>query len=319
MSDPRPKIISSIDCAKCHVEYDTENPIVLLFGGAVAEEPVSAGVPKPPVKSMRDAIIRKLPHFELYHPEKIGDWLHDGVYKDLVQFESDLSAICSLVVVVSESPGSIAELAYFANHPIAQKMLIFATEEHAETPSFINYGIFRLMERLSTRLPAVKAYPWRDRSPSSITENILEDVIADIDEELKRLPKRHLFRLKDETHLITAIYRITSLFAAVKLGELEEYLSTLGFEFSRAELSAKLFLMEKFRLIEKRKYSGVDFYIKGKNSYHHMSLSGMAGAKPLDDLRIMMDCREYYRSAGSNERHRVGLLKTLPDVSGGNV
>jgi|GEM_PF-1094065 hypothetical protein len=323
MDDPRPTVISSIDCKSSNIIYNTEDPVVLLFGGKVAPPKEKPDDPDPPYKSMRDAIHRRCDSFDAYYPENIGDWLHDSTYKNLIDFESDLAAICSLVVIVSESSGSIAELSFFSQHAIAHKTLVFSTAKHSSESSFINLGIFRYLSdvRMSKkRLPAVKSYPWEINSASSITLDMLNDIIKDIEEEIQHLPKKHQLDQSETTHLIAAIYQVTNIFIALKITEIQTYLEMLEFKFTLGQLKARLFLMQKFRIIEKLQYSDAEYFVIGKNSYHHMTLSTKYSdnktSKPLDYIRIKMDCMKYY-SGNDSERHRNGLLKKHRHLVGG--
>jgi len=111
-SDPRDSFLSSIKLPAVRVE-PANAPIVLLCGG-----------PNPPTTqesgevinaaSLRQAITQAQTPFELFLPEEITRWQEDGIYPNLMEYEKDLAGICSLVVVVIESAGSIAELGAFS-------------------------------------------------------------------------------------------------------------------------------------------------------------------------------------------------------------
>lgn len=53
--------------------------------------------------------------------EEFKDWIHDSVYKDLLDFENDIAHISSLIVIVLESPGALAELGLFVRNKVLNK------------------------------------------------------------------------------------------------------------------------------------------------------------------------------------------------------
>ncbi len=46
--------------------------------------------------------------------EHYKDWSHDSIYRDLVSFERHVAELSSVIVLVLESPGSIADLGLFS-------------------------------------------------------------------------------------------------------------------------------------------------------------------------------------------------------------
>ena len=316
MDDPRSKIINEIDIASCRVTYSTE-PVVLLFGGKVTPPKKDPDDEDTPILSLRDAIVRFHSNYEVYHPEKIDDWLYDGVYKHLVSFEKDLASICSLLVVVSESEGAIAELALFSQVPeITNKMIVFSTSDHVNQASFISLGIYRYLKELKKKnkkkdkkkFPAVRSYPWEINHISTLPDNVIENVLLDIQDKLDVLPDSAKFDVQNDTHLMVIIYELIVIFVALKEGEISNYVKSLGFDLRLDELKRKLFLMIKFQLIIKDDYGDTGFYIAGKNDFHRLTLS-----KRLDRMRISMSCLDYYNEE-RNERHRRELIKKHSDL-----
>jgi hypothetical protein len=65
--------------------------------------------------SIRDAMFRELAKDSAVEKrirvaEHYKDWSHDSIYQDLVSFERHLAELSSVIVLVLESSGSIAEL-----------------------------------------------------------------------------------------------------------------------------------------------------------------------------------------------------------------
>src|SRR4051812_7032816 len=73
-----------------------------------------------PIKSARHFLLAKL--LELRHPlserimlaDDINNWFDGGIFNDLLELESSIARLCSIIVLFAESPGSFAELGAFA-------------------------------------------------------------------------------------------------------------------------------------------------------------------------------------------------------------
>ncbi|MCX7155833.1 MAG: retron St85 family effector protein [Rhodocyclales bacterium] len=185
-ADPRTKLLSAIDLGSSRVEF-SDTPIVLLCGGParIKERPDD---PDPPVASLRDAITRANTSYEVFRPEEITSWHADGVYKNLVSFEADLASVCSLVVIVLESVGALAELGAFSQHDeLRRKLIVVLPREFRDDSSFVNLGLLRHIAEVNDK--SIKTYPWDISAPESISQQIVDDVIEDIQQELGKLKK----------------------------------------------------------------------------------------------------------------------------------
>lgn len=306
-SDPRTKLIRAIDLGSCRVEF-SDKPLVLLCGGPakIKERPDD---PDPPVASLRDAITRANTSYEVFRPEEITSWHADGVYKNLVSFEADLASVCSLIVIVLESVGALAELGAFSQQDeLRKKLVVILPSEFQNDPSFVNLGLLRHIAESNDS--SVKAYPWDINSPASISGEIVGDVIDDIDQELRKLKKTEVLKLSETSHVMVLICNLIGLFAALKESELLSYLDQLGVSILRDDLRRKLFLLEEFRLIRRERYSDSVFYMRGKEAHHGLRLGVTEFGKGVgyqDSLRIQMECIEYY-SKDSAHKHRVRAL-----------
>lgn len=302
MSDPRTIILNSISISEARIEF-SKQPIVLLCGGAV---PVKNNPddPDPPIKSFRHALSKSDSRYEFFRPEERVSWQNDGIFKNLMDYEADLAGICSLVVIVLESPGSIAELGAFSQlKDLSKKIIVINSSDFDESTSFINLGILRL---ISEKHPSsIKSYPWsipRLNENPLIPMHVVEDAIRDISEELDELPKSQTFKAEKNSHIIALIYEIINIFVALKEVEIHEYLEKLSVTLQKEELRSKLFLLEEFRIIRKIRYSDKIFYCCIATDYHRVRMP-LKDKKHIDYLRITMDCRNYYRNTDS-ERHR---------------
>lgn len=311
MDDPRNIILTNLDITSCRIEFSS-SPIVLLCGGKVKEKE-RPGDPDPEISSFRHAIACAQTAYELFRPEEITNWQSDAVYKNLMDFEADLASICSLVVIVLESPGAIAELGAFSQLPdLSRKIIVIKSNKYTEAPSFINLGILRHIKEAQPT--SVKTYPWDIESPTEISTEVVEDAISDIQDELSSLKKSEVFRINNQSHVVALICELISLFVALKESELHKYLSELGIVITKEKLRSKLFLLEKFCLVRREEYSDSTFYLNGRDSHHKLRLSFSNGYH-IDDLRIPLECIEYYNGSSKN-RHRSRVIKK--SIKGGS-
>lgn len=305
--DPRPILIDKINLSASRVEF-TAAHVVLLCGGKVKYKEHKEA-PEPPFASLRHAITNAPSEYETYMPEHIADWHSDGMFKDLMSFEVDLAGICSLVAIVLESPGAIAELGAFSQLPELSKKILAIKSRDFETAahltSFINLGILRFI--LSSNESAVRTYPWSVSNPQAVSQEVIEDVVSDIQDELTKIPQSPVFRSSLNSHVVILLCELINLFTALKEGEILAYLQALEIQITREELRRKLFLLEKFSLLKQEQYSDAQFYLIGKYKYHRLRLALKEGEHH-DSLRIQADCIAFY-NANAKQRNRARAIK----------
>lgn len=311
MDDPRTTIIKDLDLSSCRV-VRSESPIVLLCGGKVPLKE-RADDPDPPNASLRHALTRSNTAYELFRPEEITSWQADGVFNNLVDFENDLASICTLVVIVLESAGAIAELGAFSQLPDLRKKILAIKSKSFDDDSFINLGILRHIAE--AKRSSVRTYPWSVDTPGTITTEVIDDATNDIKDELSRLQKTEVFRLNDRAHTVALIWNLIRLFVALKESEILKYLAELGLAFTRHELRRILFLLQEFKLIHREEYSDSVFYLEGRDKHHHLRTSFQSTTQSRDDLRIRMECTNYYKIS-TKEKHRLRVIQRLV---GGNT
>jgi hypothetical protein len=290
-----------------------DDHIVLLCGGKVAlkDRPED---PDPPTSSLRHAIIRSDTAYETYRPEEITDWHADGLFRNLMDFEQELAGICSLVVVILESAGAIAELSAFSQLPELTSKIVAIKSRDYEAPvevnSFINLGILRFISENSES--AVRTYPWPTREPALITDELVTDVISDLQEELDTIPKSLVFEFRSNPHKLTLVCELISLFHALKETEILNYMADLEIPIGKDELKRKLFLLERFRLIKREKYGDATFYMIGRHQYHRLRVSFHDGNRH-DVIRTQSDCLEFYKN-NAKQRNR---FRAIQQAAGG--
>lgn len=292
LQDPRLTLLSNIDFDKCRVEF-SDTPIVLLCGGFVPPPKAHPNLPDPDIKSLRDAICRNYPPYEIFRPEEITSWQTDGIFKDLMTFETDLASICTLVVIILESEGSLVELGAFSQLPeLSKKIIAIKSTDFNHDNSFINLGILRYIKVHNKK--AVKIYPWTINKPQTITQETVNDVISDIQEYLKQLDSSNVLETTKLSHGIVLICEIINYFVLLKESEILKFLLDFFYiKIGSEELKRKLFLLEEFKIIKKVEYSDATFFMRTEEKYHKLRLS-LKSEKTFDILRIREECRKYY-------------------------
>ncbi len=306
MKDPRDVIQDDLTLSSCRI-VNTDSPVVLLCGGLVKIKGHPDDI-DPPTKSLRHAITLKCPKFELFRPEEITTWQEDATFKNLVDFETELAAICSLIVIILESPGSIAELGAFSQlNELRAKLVVIRSSYFSEGDnknSFINLGILRHLKESNQK--SVKTFPWNIKKPETIEEETIEDVITGIGDRLAEIRDTETLNAKKESHATTLICELIRIFIALKQVEIIKYAKIFGFDMKKESVKRKLFLLENFNIIKAVEYDGAKYYCRTQYKYNKLRL-GAAEGKRLEDVNIILDCQAYYEN--TKDRHRLGAIK----------
>jgi hypothetical protein len=305
LPDPRLAFLERINIQDTRIEFDGSH-VVLLCGGKV---PVKehAEADDPPIASLRHALTRESQSIEFFIPEEIDDWLHDGLFKDLMSFELELAAICSIVVIVLESAGAIAELGAFSQlKELSEKLIAIKSRDFdaaKNNKSFINLGLLRFLDE--AKGSSVRSYPWDLSRPSDVDEVLVKDVLTDISEEIGQLPKSATLNPQLSAHIAVIIYQLVFTFAALGEKEIQDYLLIFGVSTTRTDIRRKLFLLERFQILKREKYSDAEFYVLGRYGFHKLRLASKDGKK-IDAFRANAECLEFYKlDTKQRNRHRA--------------
>ena len=300
--DKRADQASKIDLAKTKALL--QPPIIFLCGGVV-------DINKTENDSVRDALLCHLASVgsdlsdHITYAENYKDWLHDGMYANLLQFEDDIAHIASLTVIILESAGSIAELGAFAvNKVLNQKLLVFICDAHYEEDSFIKLGPLRHVE--SVREGTVCSYPWDIDNPDSTVTSSLAHIQSDIEEFVETVHDTESFSIGHAGHLAFLIYEFVSIYRALKLTEIETYLKKAGISFTRDRVKRLLFLLIKFEFVGLKKRGKIDFYFPIKKE-QRLRLGG-----EFDRRAATMNAMQYYATNADDsptESKRLSVIQ----------
>jgi hypothetical protein len=133
----------------------------------------------------------------------------DSKYNDLISFEEDIARIASIVLVIPESAGSLAELGAFAtNDTIRHALRVVVQDKYANDESFIRFGpITRIM---NYRRDFVGFYTWTLNNSQNvvISSPNYKEVFKFINNHIDKIPGSITFPKTPDTKLFCIIYWI---------------------------------------------------------------------------------------------------------------
>lgn len=189
--------------------------------------------------------------------ENFKDW--QTGYSSLSEFENDIAAISSVIVVILESAGSLTELGlFYANEKLRSKMVVIVHSEHHRAESFIKFGVLSPLE--GDRAESVLVFEIDGADVESIEKAEIAEIVSDIFDISDKIDKSSNFDRSNHGHIIFLIFQIIDLFTIITSGEIGEYLSKLGISTTKKKISSALYILEKFHLIHGEKRSSQTFY-----------------------------------------------------------
>jgi hypothetical protein len=239
--------------------------IIFLCGGiadATAPTPVS----------LRDCFIRLansggVPGHQIVIAEAGAPLEAEAGYRDLFQFESDIAAAVSLILLFSESPGSLAELGAFAALPmVARRVLAVIEDTYYAAGSFIRNGPIRFLEEeigdeSVFRLERADVGIGANGEVAHVDLAALAAQLAPaINGRIDSFAEVESFQLKENGHIVLLICGIVYDYGAIKIGELREVLSGLGIDLNEARLKNLLYCNILFGWMKKIKKGNNTFY-----------------------------------------------------------
>lgn len=259
MSEEIAKLYSDLnpDTARFKVPFKS----LFLCGGIIAD--AEQGAPK----SLRDYIYRtrklKLAS-KIVRAEAATQLYRDTSYHDLIEFEEDIARVASIVLVIAESPGSLAELgAFTVNTTIRRSLRIIAQTKYQAAESFIRFGP---IERIQKPNPEyVGFYPWKvsktGRFIASSARPHYAAMQSFIKDSLNKAPGSRAFNTNnDNRKKFYIIYWIIYLLFAASISVILKIVRTIYPEITFDELRNKMYCMKLMYWIDRESYSGKEYY-----------------------------------------------------------
>lgn len=312
VTDPRAEFLARINIGD--TRFRAFSGFVFLCGGE--NDPVHCS----PVLSARHLIYRELTSgrysdlaSRLKLAEDIQDWFRDGTYSDLVTFEQHLASLSSVILLVVESPGSIAELGAFSvAEPIGKRLITVLAEQHFDSDSFIRLGPINRLEKAAERKPLV--YDWLDEDP--ITKKLsprferlepkVEEILGDVRSLLDSAYTEQVFVKNDPGHVMIMICELCDLFGALTETEIAEYICKYNDSITYKEISQFLFLLQKCSVL-RQKPVGHGRYYYAPDWKPHITFS-FSDSRRVDRDRVRVTVFEYYVA---NVKSRADVVKQI--------
>lgn len=247
--------------------------------------------------------------------EDIQDWFRGGMYSDLVTFEEHLAGLSSVILLVVESPGSIAELGAFAvTSAISKRLVVVVDEHHFEEDSFIRLGPINRLEHDTSR--KVLVHDWHQvdmlgrKSPAY--EKLIPDISQIIDEVrdlLRAQEGEQVFRLGEPGHTMILICELCDLFGALSHQEIVKYAQMADSSVTSNSIDQYIFLLEKCGIL-RVKAKGQGRYYFAPDWRPHVTFS-FSDSRRIDRDRLRVDVVEYYRQNLKSRAEVVRLIKRV--------
>lgn len=195
--------------------------------------------------------------------EAANQLYRETAYGDLITFEEDIARIASIVLVIAESPGSLAELGAFASNPTIRKGLrVIVRDDHWTRESFIRYGPLERVHAQNS--DHIGVYPWKIEQSGYLDVDQADrdyPAIAEfIRHQLEEVDKSIAFPKDLEAELFYTIYWIIYLGAAISFSSIFALAQELFPNLQQKVVKNKIYCMMVAGWIDKKTYSNKTYY-----------------------------------------------------------
>jgi hypothetical protein len=250
--------------------------------------------------------------------EEANQLYRDTEYSDLITFEEDIAHLSSVVLIIAESAGSLAELGAFAtSEQIRPALSVIMTTEHFYNESFVRFGpVQKVMSEDEAR---VAAFPWRTRKDGEIIKSSIsshyQQIQTFINGRIKSRPSEFLLRESGALGQFLMTLWIIHLSKAIGISDLSRYLNSIGITQTQKELKNRLYCMKIAGWIDKYKYSNKDYWhpLTDKDPISRYRYKAAAAVK--DTARRKLEVAEAVRRDLRPPKH---VIRYIDSVMGQN-
>jgi hypothetical protein len=306
------EIAKSLNIAKSYVQNRPTQ--IFLCGGPIPD----TGMPNASLRAVLMALIRsKYPHLSpsVILAEDAAKWYHNPdspYFPNLVDLEKQIGALSTLILLIVESPGSIAELGAFSFIPSLQAKLYVVLEgSFQHKRSFIMDGPIAMVEKESTAKGGASrwyALNWLKKTKRPLINPARAEKAADkiigkiLDPAIKKTNKSELFRAENIEHQMLLVADLVSMSGSLLISEIMDMIEGLNLEtekkIEQKKVEEYLFLLENLGFLSKTRAGNYDFYVIPKRDLEFLSYISIDG-KPAKRESLTLDIR--------------ATLKTLPN------
>lgn len=309
-----PRFVQDIDAGAIFVQ--APSAVIFLCGGKISL--TQRGRPQ----SLRDAFLRipDNPATEgrtVMLAEQVNAfYLARPAYPDLLRFETDFAQICELILLFSESQGSIAELGAFSMVPeIASRSMIVVRSAHADDKSFIRLG--PLLHLTNAHGPeAVFVIDDDDvgivgGKAGHVDLEVLRDLLRPaIDLRMSSVGERRTFDPSRSGHFIKLVVGLIQEYGGLSIPELREMLVVLGHVKGDDEIDRWLLCAEAVGWIA-REQRGFEFYFFARPVADALHVKWAGDPSMKNRARRRAEIREHWKATDA-PRYR-GIVKFAED------
>lgn len=258
MPSPLADLFRDLDKARLRIQPPRKT--LFLCGGVIGGTDAA--------ESLRDYLFRirsiesELPATVVL-AEAANQLYRDTTYGDLISFEEDIARIASVVLVIAESPGSLAELGAFASNDTIRKALrVIVRDNHWSQESFIRFG--PLQRVYAANDTHVGVYPWTINDAGHVDVAEAETHYPAISEFIHRqlgdVDNSTVFPTDVETQLFYIIYWIIFLGMAISFWSIVTVAQELVPNLQPKVIKNKLYCMMTAGWIGRKTYSHKTYY-----------------------------------------------------------
>jgi hypothetical protein len=153
------------------------DPVIFLCGAAESKSR----------DAIRAYLAKHTPDLDVFYAEKVWDEIVSLGERDALQMEEDLAKLADLIIVIVESPGTLAELGAFSLSPsLRKKLLPIVDEKYEHDSSFITNGPLHWIDAESRFKPTIYT-----------TLAMVLSAIDQIEERIRRIPESRSIKISD--------------------------------------------------------------------------------------------------------------------------
>jgi hypothetical protein len=302
-----PDFLEQVDRA-APIFVDAPTDFIFLCGGKTAKAPRR-------IASLRDAFLRipanpALTKRSVRLAEEVNTFHMDRqAYEDLLDFELDFAQICGLVVLFSESEGSIAELGSFSMiDEIASKLLILVRDYYLKDDSFIKLGP---LQQLKNKYGEHSVYTINDdeiniskKTIHTVNLQVLSDRITPaINTRFGEVRARRPFDKRQVGHIIKLMVGFVQEFGALTAKELREILGSFDIRISEKRVDRLMLCAEAALWVVRERRGFETFYIARATDRDALIIRFQKGADLFNRSRRRQVIRDYWEE---NDAQRFG-------------
>ena len=307
MIDEISNLFRDINPAKLRVTPPTK--VVFLCGGVVSNVKPAHYV------SLRDYLcwamqLRSSLDATVVLAEQANQLYRDTAYDDLITFEEDIAKISAMILLIAESPGSLAELGAFASNAHTRpKLRLILQQKFANSESFIRFGPVERIKKHDSSF--VGFYPWRTNKIGNIilrsTTPHRHEIISFITEHISATHKTELMRNNQHAERFFIIYWIIYICFAASLRVVVEIIDTIGLTMSETEVRNIMYCLQLVGWIRTEDYSGKEYFYApfDKDPFDYAFRDGVSET---DSVRRKLDIAQAIKRSGPLPRHVKSLV-----------